>query len=121
MCRSRAVRSRGYRRQAQTDCVTTQAGTSLAPQTRRLGVALVVIGGALLLAAVALYASGLSRAAGLWVAPLGLASLATGSASLRGWRVPRWLLALLAVAAVALLTLGLWTWWYSSTHPPQLV
>ena len=60
------------------------------------------------------------RAIAAWVTPLGLGLVATGA---WGWvthrAVSRWVLVVLAVVAVSLIALGLWTLTYSLNHQPQ--
>ena len=85
--------------------------------------ALLLWGGVvLLLGAVPLAVSYVGRAIAVWVTPLGLGLVAAGG---WGWMtrraVSRWVLVVLAVVAVALMALGLWTAIYSLNHQPQTV
>ena len=85
--------------------------------------ALLLCGGVvLLLGAVLLAVSYVGRAIAVWVTPLGLGLVAAGG---WGWvtrrAVSRWVLVVLAVVAVALIALGLWTLIYSLNHQPQAV
>lgn len=89
--------------------------------TPRRDVALLRTGCALVLGGLALYVSGVSRAAGAWLLPFGGAVTAVGWWGTSGRRVSRWAHWSLAVAAVALTALGVWTLVYALAHPPRLV
>jgi hypothetical protein len=69
----------------------------------------------------ALALSGTSRAVATWITPLAVALLGVGTWGYTSGRAaPRWVLVLLAVVAVALAVIGLSTWIYAWTRPPQL-
>lgn len=72
-----------------------------------------------LVIAVALYLSGASRAAGVWMVPVGLAAVVIGGLGQSGRRVPRWCYLVLAVVVLVLTVFGLATWVYALMHPPM--
>lgn len=74
-----------------------------------------------LVVAIVLYVTGLSRAVAVWASPIGLVAAALGIAALRGRAVPRWAVLLLGVVAVLLLALGIAMWIYAAAHPPVAV
>jgi predicted nicotinamide N-methyase len=82
---------------------------------------LLAAGTGLALAGIASALSGTSRAVATWITPLAVALLGAGTWGYASGRTaPRWVLVLLAVVAVALTVIGLSTWIYSWTRPPQL-
>jgi hypothetical protein len=94
------------------------APRSTAPSGRRL----ILAGLVLLIASLALYVSGASRATAVWVAPLALLLLGVGGVSFRsGWAPPRWLWVVLVLAMLALAVLGLITLAYALTQRPEAV
>lgn len=86
---------------------------------RRRQVVLLSAGCALLVVALTLYLSGVSRAAGLWLAPLAVAVAVVGWWGTSGRRVPRWAYSLLVLAVLALTVLGVSLLVYSLAHPPR--
>ena len=95
------------------------ATSTTAPAARR-HLTLAGVGCALLVVCAVLYASGVSRATGIWLLPLAAASTAVGATAASGRPVPRWVYWALAVAAIALAALGTWTLLYAVTHQPRL-
>lgn len=91
------------------------------PKSSPLGVWLAVAGGGVLVLAVVLYATGLSRAVAVWASPVGLIAAVLGIATLRGYAVPRWALLVLGTVAALLMAYGVALWVYSAAHPPTLV
>lgn len=87
-------------------------------RTSRVGVRLTAAGLGVLVVAVVLYVSGLSRAVAVWASPVGVIAAALGVALLRGHAVPRWVLILLGTVAAGLLAYGVAMWIYSAAHPP---
>jgi hypothetical protein len=94
--------------------------TAVAPtKTSPLGVWLTAAGLGVLVFAVVLYATGLSRAVAVWASPVGLIAAVLGVATLRGRAVPRWALLVLGTVAAVLLAFGVALWIYSAAHPPM--
>ena len=74
------------------------------------GLAMLAAGLIVLFAAVVLYATSVSRAAGAWITPWGAGTAAAGVWSLRTGRTPhRAVLLAMSVLALALIGLGVWT------------
>ncbi len=84
-----------------------------------MGVWLTIAGLGVLVMAVALYVTGLSRAVAVWASPVGLVAVVLGVASLRGYAVPRWALLVLGSVAAVLLVFGVVMWSYAAAHPPM--
>jgi hypothetical protein len=83
-----------------------------APADRLRSTATFLLSGglAILCASILLYATELSRASAVWISPLGAALLVTGLWALRkGRRPPRALLVVMGIVALALIVLGLVT------------
>ena len=90
-------------------------------RTSAVGVWLTVAGLGVLVLAVVLYVTGLSRAVAVWASPVGLVAAVLGIAALRGHAVPRWALLVLGAVAAVLLVFGVALWIYAAAHPPFAV
>jgi hypothetical protein len=95
-----------------------------APAARSRSTAAILLssGLAILCASVFLYATELSRASAVWIIPLGAALFVTGFWTLRtGRRPPRALLVVMGVVALALIVLGLSTFYIALQAENQLL
>lgn len=84
----------------------------------RSGAGLAAVGVLLLVVALVLYASGMSRAVGVWITPVGIAALVLGVLATRRVSLPRWALPAVSLVVVALVLMGVATLVYSAAHPP---
>jgi hypothetical protein len=83
-----------------------------------------VAGSVTLLTSVALYATDLSRSVAGWIAPLGVTYFALGTWGLiTGRRIPRWIVAAVVIATMAIVVLGIATYIYATwiAHPNDLI
>jgi phosphatidylserine synthase len=84
----------------------------------RFGAGLAAVGVLLLVVALVLYVSGTSRAVGVWITPVAVASLVLGILAMRHVSVPRWAIPALSVVVIGLAVMGVATLVYSAAHQP---